>query len=305
MLIARSSTSVQNARLLHGICIGRALTSLFVERAGLVFDTRFVPGAAESNGAMACLYIVLEGVWQAEGREPFVGPTAFLLSEAQLEGSSGVRPFTFRAWGDPFVAVELRISTKYFLAKLGAEPTPIALADSVWAAVRVATKKMHEKDDAPGRESVVDLVRALAETGVVRRTLVEQVLLRSPGFERLWEAVRPIAERFYLNPSLQELSAESGVSTRQLTRDLTGFVGTIGLVKTGWRAATKRLRLKLAVLFLSAEGVSVTETARIVGYGSSDAMARAFRDAALPSPSDVQASLRLLHPTASTRIRAY
>jgi AraC-like DNA-binding protein len=43
---------------------------------------------------------------------------------------------------------------------------------------------------------------------------------------------------------------------------------------------------------LSAPEATVVEVARLVGYGSPIAMARAFRDAKLPAPSVVQAELR-------------
>jgi AraC-like DNA-binding protein len=292
MLVARSSTAIRSTHLRHVVCFSRPLCAVFVDRTGLVFDTRFVPGAeAEATASSACLYILLQGVWRPEGGEPFVGPVAFVLSEAQLEGAAGARPFTFRAWGDPYVAIELRVTTAHLTAPLGSEPRTIALDDATWAKAREAAT-VHQHDDSTTRQSVVDLVRCLADGGVLRRSLVDHVSDRSPGFERLWDAMRPIVERLYASPSLQELSAESGLSIRQLTRELTAFVGTFSLVKTGWRAVTKRLRLKLAVLFLSADDVSIGEIARTVGYGSSDAMARAFRDAGLPSPSDVQASVR-------------
>jgi transcriptional regulator GlxA family with amidase domain len=46
------------------------------------------------------------------------------------------------------------------------------------------------------------------------------------------------------------------------------------------------------VLFLSAEGASITDVARTVGYGSVEAMSQAFRLAGLPAPSVVQQALR-------------
>jgi transcriptional regulator GlxA family with amidase domain len=52
------------------------------------------------------------------------------------------------------------------------------------------------------------------------------------------------------------------------------------------------LRLRTAVVLLSAAEATVVEVARLVGYGSPIAMARAFRDAKLPAPSVVQAELR-------------
>jgi transcriptional regulator GlxA family with amidase domain len=48
----------------------------------------------------------------------------------------------------------------------------------------------------------------------------------------------------------------------------------------------------MSVVLLSADDASVTDVATAVGYGSVDAMSRAFRDAGLPPPSVVQEQLR-------------
>jgi hypothetical protein len=60
----------------------------------------------------------------------------------------------------------------------------------------------------------------------------------------------------------------------------------------GPQAHTFEERLRAATLMLSSPGVTPSDVARIVGYGSLDAMGRAFRDARLPAPSDVQAAVR-------------
>jgi AraC-like DNA-binding protein len=52
------------------------------------------------------------------------------------------------------------------------------------------------------------------------------------------------------------------------------------------------LRLRAACLMLSAPAGTPSEVARAVGYGSLDAMGRAFRDASLPAPSVVQEAVR-------------
>ena len=54
----------------------------------------------------------------------------------------------------------------------------------------------------------------------------------------------------------------------------------------------KVMRLRAACLFLSAPGATPSDVARTIGYGSLDAMGRAFRDANLPSPSVVQEAVR-------------
>ncbi|MBL8744622.1 MAG: helix-turn-helix transcriptional regulator [Myxococcales bacterium] len=93
-------------------------------------------------------------------------------------------------------------------------------------------------------------------------------------------------------PSLDELALASGLSLRQLARDVDALTGSVGL-GGGWRALTRRMRLKLAVLCLSAEGATIAQVAKAAGYSSHDAMGRAFRDAGLPSPSEVRAALVL------------
>jgi AraC-like DNA-binding protein len=60
----------------------------------------------------------------------------------------------------------------------------------------------------------------------------------------------------------------------------------------GFRDAMRVIRLRAACLFLSAPHATPSEVARHVGYGSLDAMGRAFRDANLPSPSVVQEAVR-------------
>ena len=68
------------------------------------------------------------------------------------------------------------------------------------------------------------------------------------------------------------------------------LASTFGL--DGYRDALLLLRLRSAALMLSAPDATVVEVAKLVGYGSPIAMARAFRDAKLPAPSVVQAELR-------------
>jgi AraC-like DNA-binding protein len=52
------------------------------------------------------------------------------------------------------------------------------------------------------------------------------------------------------------------------------------------------LRLLFAERLMSSPEATVQDVAKLVGYGSPIAMARAFRDAKLPSPSVIQAAVR-------------
>jgi transcriptional regulator GlxA family with amidase domain len=101
-----------------------------------------------------------------------------------------------------------------------------------------------------------------------------------------------MAEQLYLTPTLQEVGELTGLSTRMVERYVQEFVGDFGLAGGSWRASTRYLRLRLAAILLTAKGATVSEVALRVGYRSADAMARAFRDAGMLPPSDVQERAR-------------
>jgi transcriptional regulator GlxA family with amidase domain len=81
------------------------------------------------------------------------------------------------------------------------------------------------------------------------------------------------------------------VSLRQLSRDMRDFTQSAPIPGATMRELFRVMRLRRAALLLSAAELSVEDVAREVGYGSSDAMGRAFRDARLPSPSEMRRSL--------------
>jgi transcriptional regulator GlxA family with amidase domain len=71
------------------------------------------------------------------------------------------------------------------------------------------------------------------------------------------------------------------------------FLPSFGIPGTTWRDASHRLRVKCALLLLSAEDASVSEVAASAGYASAEALGRAFRDAGLDAPSRIQERLRI------------
>ncbi len=140
--------------------------------------------------------------------------------------------------------------------------------------------------------AIAELLEALSALSLVSaETAASATRPLAPPFRVLWRALRPMAERLELLPTIQQLSAAMGTTPREVDRYVRAFVSASGLVGAGWRPASLHLRLKLAVIMLSAEDASVAEVARVIGYGSADAMARAFRDAALPSPGAVRDAL--------------
>jgi transcriptional regulator GlxA family with amidase domain len=84
------------------------------------------------------------------------------------------------------------------------------------------------------------------------------------------------------------MGRDAGLSESQVERTVRKWAGKLGPIGPGLRSITRDYRLRAAVTFLSAEDVPIANVAEASGYGSADAMARAFRDAGLPPPSLVR-----------------
>ncbi len=298
MLIARGHTHVGRADLRWAVVFTPGLWCVTVERDGLVLDTRFVPAATDSRRAPVGVYLRPLGSFTVHGAPPsggarFEAPAAFVLSDEQLEGSGGTRPFTFAASasGRPFAAIQIPLRPADVTVAPSLMPVPLDLDAPTWEAA-AAVARLSPSDDA-FRRDVDALVARLAARGLVDAAAAARARQGpSKAFSLLWQGLRPMIERFYLTPTLQEVGDATGVSLRQVDRYVQEFVTSFALVGEGWRPATRHLRIKLAVLLLSAADASVGEIALAVGYRSSDAMARAFRDAGLSAPATVQRQVR-------------
>jgi transcriptional regulator GlxA family with amidase domain len=141
------------------------------------------------------------------------------------------------------------------------------------------------------------LVSALATANVVSRGLAASVVTTEPErFVRLWAVIRPLYQNLATSASLKQIAQLTDLSLRQLGRDLTDLTQTFGLFGAGFRDAMRVLRLRASVLLLSAPDATPSDVAHTVGYGSLDAMGRAFRDAHLPAPSVLQQAVRFRDP---------
>jgi AraC-like DNA-binding protein len=292
MLVARGTTKIGAASMRWALTFASRFWSVLVVRDGFTLDTRFVPAPDGAPKGNAILYVLLEGVWVELGgkKRTFNAPCSFLLTEEEYEGAHGKRGAPYRAKGSPtFRALELHFVESDMRVPYG----EVTLSQASWQAAKDAVDLGKHRTDEELLTPVSALLRALGADGVVTDSLVETATKDgSPTFARLWRALRPMAERLYLAPSMSEVSQNTGMSERQIDRHVRSFVETFGLVGAGWRPATKHIRLRLAVLLLSAEDATIADVAKMVGYGSTDAMARAFRDASLPPPTTVREHVR-------------
>jgi AraC-like DNA-binding protein len=87
--------------------------------------------------------------------------------------------------------------------------------------------------------------------------------------------------------SALSLGEHAELSPRQVQRVLAQFCERYRLNATSWRDMRNRYRLQIAIALASIPSISVATLADEVGYASPAALARAFANAGLPSPSEL------------------
>ncbi len=290
MLVASTERRFGDGAFRATFLIDRQVFVNVVSRSGLTHDSRFVPRLSKpSTGVL--LYLIHAGCLDVlEPRAQHRGPAALLLDEEQFEGSPTRSAMPFRSYGTPFEAVEIRLSREHLRFDPGPTPATFSVPAEIWDQV---ARVLARADGDAGAQTVRDLFERLAGAGFVAPDLAKAITTEDDHLSRVWRAVRPMASAFDLLGSLDSLALGAGISLRQVAREIEGFSSSMRAPFFGWRESLRRYRIKAAILGLSAESLPIADVARIAGYGSAEAMARAFRDASLPSPSRVREEMLL------------
>lgn len=284
MLTATSLRQFGPSSLKTTIFLERRFRAFLVHRDRLLYHSRYAPPTKKAT-PFVHIYASLRGSFEPEGQPVFNGPQCYVLSENEFDR---VMPdsMTFRSWGDPCAIVEIRLPAADVRKPIGLINGQLDLPTNVWDAY-------HGLEQNKTTAHLHELLLRLGEAGVVSPDLSATVVKEEPDrFVRLWDVLRPLYEDLATSASLKQIAIVAKLSLRQLGRDLGDLTRTFGLFGAGFRDAMRVLRLRAAVLLLSAPGASPSDVAKAVGYGSLDAMGRAFRDAALPAPSVVQEHVR-------------
>ena len=296
MLTATSTRTFGESRLRSIIGLERGVRAFLVWREQLLTDTRFFPPASRRHDA-ATVYLVLEGSMQIAGGELYRGPVAWVLDSSEFER---VRPgaTTFRSWGDPAITLELRLAPADVVGPVGLAAGPRPLSPATWDALGGLVDQAIE--ERPTEPAFLDLFERLGADQVIAPGIRAGATGVEPDHRaRAWSGIRALYERLATSASLAELSELTGLSPRSMRREVVDLAKRFQLPGNSFRDIMRVMRLRAAVLFLSSPYATVSEVAEQIGYGTTDAMARAFRDAKLPPPSVVQAEVRYgAHPEA-------
>ncbi len=284
MLLASSENRIGASSVRSTLLFERAVRGTLVRREQLAFDTRFAAAASGKLEPVGHLFLMLAGHYVSDRGEQLDGPVAFMLADDEWE-RRGTHSRTFRTDGPRVDVVQLRIATQHLRVPIGLDAGALAIPDACWDATRALL------ENVPDAAALARLVDELARAGVVAGSVTSTVIDDEPErFRRLWSALEPLYREYGATASLKQLAGSLDMSMRQVGRDAKELSAAFG-IGGGYRDALLVLRLRMAVLLLAARDAAVADVAKLVGYGSPIAMARAFRDAKLPPPSMIQSEL--------------
>lgn len=259
-----------------------------VHRERLVWDTRVLsPSVRLSKDRF---YVLLEGRLELFGAQTRVyeQPCAFRVHARDDTPEQG--RIDLRASGDVFRILELHVTglqndaVEEQWTALDVPAAVLAECDAYERSARAGTQTSAQRDALLDRFVELGWLSADARASIV----IEE----PPRMQRTWRAITALFGDLRVSPALVELADAAEVSLRQAERDFVELFSTFASDAAGWRAMTRRFRLALAVLMLSAETSTVTNVAKQVGYARPEAMTTAFRAEGLPSPREVQRRLR-------------
>lgn len=244
-----------------------------IERTASIYDTRFLAPNPDEADQARYLYLLLEGDFAWIGGERFVGPAAFFASAAAFDGDRGTRATPFRAGGETFRAVQLRVVGD----ALGDRGWDACVAVPFTAATQDACNAyLAARDDATRGVAGESLIRSLAADGVLREQLPAHSNLVDVAYEGLWKTLFPVFERFAFGTTRGEFRGPAATSTRDPRFDMNKLAASFHFAFGGWREFARRCRMRLAVLALSNPEIPVRDIAKAIGYSTTEAFTHAF-----------------------------
>jgi AraC-like DNA-binding protein len=104
---------------------------------------------------------------------------------------------------------------------------------------------------------------------------------------RLSHALDIVLSRLEDGPSMTDLDAALGLSSRQINRVVTDFNRRYGFNSLGWRDTRNRRRLLVGATMMTSEDARTELVARAMGYSSPTGFCHALSVAGLPSPGAI------------------
>jgi AraC-like DNA-binding protein len=168
---------------------------------------------------------------------------------------------------------------------------PVDLARAQALGERLATGA------TPDAEIFTDAFALFREAGAPLGDLSVDAFEGGPSAQdlRIGQAITAQIADLRMAASALSLGEHAELSPRQVQRIFAQFCERYRLNATSWRDMRNRYRLQIAILLASIPSISVATLADEVGYASPAALARAFANAGLPSPSELRDAIVRMH----------
>jgi AraC-like DNA-binding protein len=265
--------------------LGKVMRATLIQRSGMSFDSRHHAPNVPARDVVS-LYLVGRMTTSTSTTE---GPQLWALREDELERRSPDARW-FRSEGDPFSVVNIVAPRALVSAPLGIDAGPRALPAGLEAALGRLAGARKPSESATAFAAVWS---ELITNGLARQAQGERWRIEDEPAHvlRLWRGVDALYRASNLGESVEALASVAGLSVRQLRRDHADIEDRLG-IGGSFRATSRILRVRRAVLLLSASDLPLTRVAHGAGYGSLSAMGRAFRDLGLMAPIEVRGARR-------------
>ncbi|MFO0613222.1 MAG: helix-turn-helix domain-containing protein [Polyangiaceae bacterium] len=256
-----------------------------VENVGVVSDDRLSTLAYDRIGKVGrpVATVVLEGHARIEafGRSAWLGAGEVSI----VESKSALLMRQSRA-GERYRALAI----EWDASAAGPRPQGFAVVRATAPVVRDAealfSALASREGEDPAREDC--LLRTITHVGAgLGVTLVLRSEAVAPPTKELSSALDELLSDMRDRPMIVDLHARLGVSERTVNRMVQDFNTRFGFNASTWQDARSRRRVLLSAALLTAEGVTASEVADAMGYGSLPSLSRALKLAGMPSPRDV------------------
>lgn len=273
---------------IHSV-VDKQFGAYLLQYDGVTFDNRFLPTSWRPDPRWHLAVFICRGAVSV-GSERFEAGQAFTAETETV--APGTSPQALVRTHGPSGILALRLRPPFFREAYRSKVQRIhGAAESLpWHELRAAVEDpAHSLDSLPlYLNRVLDGLRALD----VLDSAMPSPYMGSTGpgrvVSRISSTVFPTLSRLATRPTMVDLIARAQLTERQLLRNLLRVQEDFELFDRGWRPAILRWRVTAGALLLSNPDVTLAEAARLAGYSSVKAMARAFADSGLPSPSEVR-----------------
>ncbi len=259
---------------------------------GITFDNRFLPTTWQPDPRWHLAVFVTRGAFTV-GEERFERGEGFTAATETLAPSVS-QEVVVRSCEPSSEVVALRLRPPFFREEQRAPLVrlPSSTRDLPWHDLRdVAAESARGRGIGRLELSFNRVLDGLREARVLEATTPTPLAPSSaPGriVSRIASTIFPTLSALAMRPTMIDLMAHAQLTERQLLRNLVRVQEDFELLDRGWRSAILRWRVTAGALLLSSPDLAIAEVARLAGYSSVKAMARAFSDAGLPPPPDVR-----------------